>query len=143
MEEFRNKIRTKTIILTILGVISIVSLIVMNVVMKVDIGALNGAIEGFFCGVLGTLIVQIPRFTSALRSEEKLKEMYIREKDERGIKIKEKSGYVTVFISMFALSFAAMFASFFNTAVAIALAVAAFFIVLAFTAVSIYLNKKM
>jgi hypothetical protein len=80
-----------------------------------------GFTAGFVSSLSVCLVIYIVRNVRALRSEEKLRKMFIAETDERSVMLLEKSLYITVCLLVFIVSAAALVAVFINVTVAITL----------------------
>ena len=103
----------------------------------------SGFILGVFVGleILGAVIVLKAR--KALHDEKVLKEMYIKEHDERMKMIRLKTGSNGVLIILEGLTLAMMVAGFVNKTVFFTLFAVVIFISITMIALKIYYNKKM
>jgi hypothetical protein len=83
------------------------------------------------------------KYTQALRDEEKLKELYIFETDERNVMIRVKTGGTAINMIMGALVCAALIAGIFNETVFFTLVATLFFIALVKGILKVYYNRKL
>jgi len=136
MEDFRKQIRKPLNISRAVLIAAIVILIVLNVIeIAAELGekSTNDLSNGFGTGVCASIItlmiVNVSRYSTALKNDEKLKKLYILETDERERLIYEKSNSSSFRAVIILLGLAAMVASFFSkpifyTIVAIIIAIA-------------------
>lgn len=136
MEEFRKQVKRTLNIYRAVLIAAIVMLIVLNVIeIAAELGekSTNDLSNGFGTGVCASIItlmiVNVSRYSTALKNDEKLKKLYIMETDERERLIYEKSNSSSFRAIIILLGFAAMAASFFSkpifyTIVAIIMAIA-------------------
>lgn len=136
MEEFRKQVQKTLNIYRAVLIAAIVILIVLNII---EIAAVSGEkntndlSNGFGTGACGSIItlmiINIIRYSAALKNDEKLKKLYILETDERERLIYEKTNSSSFRAVIILLGLAAMVASFFSkpifyTVVAIIVAIA-------------------
>lgn len=136
MEDFRKQVRKTLNIYRAVLIAAIVILIVLNVIeIAAELGekSTNDLSNGFGTGVCASIItlmiVNVSRYSTALKNDEKLKKLYIMETDERERLIYEKSNSSSFRAVIILLGLAAMVASFFSkpifyTIVAIIIAIA-------------------
>lgn len=136
MEDFRKQVRKTLNIYRAVLIAAIVILIVLNVIeIAAELGekSTNDLSNGFGTGVCASIItlmiVNVSRYSTALKNDEKLKKLYILETDERERLIYEKSNSSSFRAVIILLGLAAMVASFFSkpifyTIVAIIMAIA-------------------
>ncbi|MEZ3455027.1 MAG: hypothetical protein K1W17_11785 [Oscillospiraceae bacterium] len=136
MEDFRKQVRKTLNIYRAVLIAAIVILIVLNVIeIAAELGekSTNDLSNGFGTGVCASIItlmiVNVSRYSTALKNDEKLKKLYILETDERERLIYEKSNSSSFRAVIILLGLAAMVASFFSkpifyTIVAIIIAIA-------------------
>lgn len=136
MEDFRKQVRKTLNIYRAVLIAAIVILIVLNVIeIAAELGekSTNYLSNGFGTGVCASIItlmiVNVSRYSTALKNDEKLKKLYILETDERERLIYEKSNSSSFRAVIILLGLAAMAASFFSkpifyTIVAIIMAIA-------------------
>lgn len=104
---------------------------------------LSGFQIGAFIAFTLLCIFSTVRYIIALKSEKVLKEMYIKETDERNIKISEMTGVKLQQSLCLSLLFAAIIAGYFSAEVFFTLIAVIFFISIVTTARKIYFNKTM
>mgnify|MGYP001094773294 FL=1 len=136
MEDFRKQVKKTLNIYRAVLIAAIVILIVLNVIeIAAELGekSTNDLSNGFGTGVCASIItlmiVNVSRYSTALKNDEKLKKLYILETDERERLIYEKSNSSSFRAVIILLGLAAMVASFFSkpifyTIVAIIIAIA-------------------
>ncbi len=136
MEDFRKQVKKTLNIYRAVLIAAIVILIVLNVIeIAAELGekSTNDLSNGFGTGVCASIItlmiVNVSRYSIALKNDEKLKKLYILETDERERLIYEKSNSSSFRAVIILLGLAAMVASFFSkpifyTIVAIIIAIA-------------------
>lgn len=113
------------VILVVLSEIEITA--VLGEKSTTDLG--NGFGTGACASVITLMIINVCRYSTALKNDEKLKKLYISQTDERERLIYEKSNSSSFRAVIILLGFAAMIASFFSktifyTVVAIIIAIA-------------------
>ncbi|MDE6519129.1 MAG: hypothetical protein K2K91_01530 [Ruminococcus sp.] len=110
-------------------------------------GTFGDFFSGFQVGVLLAFILLcvffLARYIIALNSEKVLKKMYIKETDERSVKISELTGVRLQKIVCFPLLFSAIIAGYFSAEVFFTLIVVIFFISLVTAVRRFYFNKIM
>lgn len=136
MEEFRKQVQKTLNVYRAVLIAAIVILIVLNII---EIAAMSGEkntndlSNGFGTGacasIITLMIINISRYSAALKNDEKLKKLYILETDERERLIYEKSSSSSFRAVIILLGLSAMVASFFSkpifyTIVAIIIAIA-------------------
>lgn len=104
---------------------------------------LNGFQLGVFIAFVLICIFFLAKYTTALKNEKVLKEMYIKETDERSVKISELTGERLQKTVCFPLLFSAIIAGYFSAEVFFTLIAVIFFISLVATVRKIYFNKIM
>lgn len=104
---------------------------------------LSGFQVGVFIAFILICVFFLAKYTTALKNEKVLKEMYIKETDERSVKISELTGERLKKIVCFPLLFSAIIAGYFSAEVFFTLIAVIFFIGLVTTARKIYFNKIM
>lgn len=107
----------------------------------------NDFAEGLVCGMyIGIMVVSIFNFMkihTALHNEEKLKEMYIRETDERNIAIGKETMKTAGLVSLMVTALAVIITGFFNPVISMTLGVSVMAEAVITVAVQSYYNKKM
>lgn len=143
MEEFRKKLQRKTIAATVICLLAPAILITLQMITKRDVDVFGGAIYGAFGGVMTVAVFNLARMLATLSSEEKLKKLYIAEKDERNIMIGKQTCTSALLIAITGIAFAALIFSYFNITVSLTLGAVVLFIALVLLGVRIYYNKTM
>ncbi|MBP5363716.1 MAG: hypothetical protein J6Y71_11955 [Ruminococcus sp.] len=143
MEEFRKKLQKKAIAAAIICLLAPTILITLQIITKRDVDTFGSAIYGAFGGVMTVAVFNLVRMLSAIKSEEKLKRLYIAEKDERNILIGKQTCTASLLIVVTGIAFAALIASYFNITVSLTLGAVVLFIALVLLGVRIYYNKTM
>ncbi|MBQ9895495.1 MAG: hypothetical protein IJM38_08945 [Ruminococcus sp.] len=142
MEEFRKKIKRKVIISTIFCMSGLfIYFILIRITGAPDYA--RGILSGAFGGTEVVAVFYIFKLMPLLQDEEKLKQAYITETDERNTLIQKETAKTSSTILVMVLSLAAIVAGFFDPVVSMTLA---FVIILAgiiSVAVTAYYNKKM
>ncbi|MGI6336800.1 MAG: hypothetical protein ACOXZM_07050 [Eubacteriales bacterium] len=96
MNEFKKRIKVRVI----LGGIFCTLLLIPNVVLNffVDCSDFTEFVMGFFLAIEAVVIVLMAKYVVALRNEEDLKKLYIKETDERRIAIRTQAGRTGLYI---------------------------------------------
>ena len=97
---------------------------------------------GFCISIVGVMIIKAAVFAKALRSGKKLKELYIKETDERTVLIGQKTSAASFSITTLSLAVAAVVSSFFSITVLYTLICAIFFICLVQVGFHFYYSRK-
>lgn len=96
MNEFKKRIKVRVI----LGGIFCTLLLIPNVILSffVDCSDFTEFVMGFFLAIEAVVIVLMAKYVVALRNEEDLKKLYIKETDERRIAIRTQAGRTGLYI---------------------------------------------
>lgn len=114
MEEFRQKIKKSIKIYKAVIIGAILLWIVLLIVTKLNgITRATDSGDGFCVSVIIIMAINISQYSSALKSDEKLKKLYISETDERTRLIQERSYAVALSTTLCILGLSAMVTSFF------------------------------
>ena len=142
MEGLRSKLKTNIMLCRLLIVVLIITFIVLKILeyRKVLHGDTN---IGFFSTGIIVLVMNIMRMKKALRDEKSLKELYIRNTDERVISIQLRAANFTSLLTIFLLCIGMMVASYINDTVAYTLAAALGIYILIYLSSLAYFSKKM
>lgn len=143
MEEFREKVKTRFKIYNLICISSLALYFVLNYLTKGAGDFAQGLTMGIFCGSELVAVYNLVRILIALRSEEKLKEMYIQETDERNAAIQKETSRKSSAISAFVTAMAALAAGFFDEKICFVLASVLFVNALIYVAVNTYFRQKM
>ncbi len=133
MEEFKKRLKVRIILLSI----GLIVFIAANIVLSLSLGqwreaAFQSFVNGFQTG-LGAfffvlLVLFIIQYAQSVRSEVKLKQLYIEETDERKLLIYQKSGAIGMNAAIIGLAGASILSGYFNTTVFITLLSACLFV---------------
>lgn len=104
---------------------------------------LSGFQIGVFIAFVLICVFFLARYIIALNNEKVLKEMYIKETDERSVKISELTGVRLQKTVCFPLLFSAIIAGYFSAEVFFTLIAVVFFISIVTAVRKIYFNKTM
>lgn len=104
---------------------------------------LSGFKLGVFIAFTLMCVYSLAKYTSALKNEKILKEMYIKETDERNIRISEMAGVKLQQSLCLPLMFAAIIAGYFSAEVFFTLLAVVVFIIIVTFARKIYFNKTL
>lgn len=102
-----------------------------------------GLVSGMFSGIMIVSIFNLARIHKALHNEEKLKEMYINETDERNIIIGKETAKTSTLISLMVTAFAVIISGFFNPVISMTLGISIMADAVITIAVQFYYKKKM
>ncbi|MDE6501455.1 MAG: hypothetical protein K2L10_05180 [Ruminococcus sp.] len=102
-----------------------------------------GLVSGMFSGIMIVSVFNLARIHKALHNEEKLKEMYIQQTDERNVAIGKETMKTSSFISIMVTALAVIVSGFFNPIISITLAISLIADSVITIAVKSYYNKKM
>lgn len=143
MKEFREKLEKKLRLYTLFACSSMLIFFGCQYFLEGAGDFAEGLITGFFTGLMIVAIFNLTRMHAALKNEDKLKEMYIAETDERNIAIGKETASTATIISIMLTALAAIVAGFINITVCITLAASLFFSAIVTISVRLYYNKKM
>lgn len=104
---------------------------------------LSGFQLGVFIAFILICVFFLAKYTAALKSEKVLKEMYIKENDERSVKISELTGVRLHKSICFPLLFSAIISGYFSAEVFFTLIAVIFFISMVTFVRGIYFNKPL
>ena len=102
-----------------------------------------GLVTGMFIGIMLVSVFNLAKIQTALNNEEKLREMYIQQTDERNIAISKETMKTSGFISVMITALAVIISGFFNPVISITLAISLVADAVITFAVRSYYNKKM
>ncbi|HLV09935.1 MAG TPA: hypothetical protein VKY40_06995 [Halanaerobiales bacterium] len=143
MKNFREKMKRRIVfqVLTIIIVAAVYFILLYNKDKIAGENYIVSFVRGFQTGLFVSLqavsIYYLFKYISALKNEETLKEIYIKENDERKIMIEQKAGSVSMIISYIILALASIIAGFYNQIIFFTLVGTLLF--LAFTRLFMYL----
>ena len=117
LEKYRREIKNRVSVYQALIAVALVFVIIGNVLLK-DRGQTVESVRGFATGLsIGIELVcvfQLGKLWKMLKDEEVLKEVYIREHDEREALIQMKSGLHVIPVLSFIILICAILVGFFN-----------------------------
>lgn len=158
MEKFRKQLKTRMTGYIITAVLSAILygvfafLDMTNALGTVLPSSISGAAEegdftsgfrtGFCSAIVGFAVIKAIFCAAALKNEQKLKAMYIKETDERTAMIIQKTASSSFSVTIMALAVASVAASFFSMTVLYTLIAIIFFIVFVRTAFQFYYTRK-
>ncbi len=148
MEEFRKKIQKNNrtyrlfIVISILSIIGIIAFRIIYGRTKEGSGPQSG-ITGFFAAMIAVSLMHIKRNKKALNDEKLLKELYIRNTDERSNQIFKEAGKTSFIITIGGLAVATILSGYFSYVVSCTLSACMGFTMLVYLGVTLYYRKKM
>lgn len=155
MEKFRKQIKRRlrtNVVLAILLVALFASLMIMDATnawstfLPIEENGDNAFLAGFrtgFCtSLIGFAVVKIIILSRALKDENKLKAMYIKETDERNLLIEQKTSTASFAVTIIGLGVACVIVSFFSRPILYTLICVILFVSIVKVAFSIYYSKK-
>lgn len=120
LEKYRREIKNRVSVYQALIVVALVFVIIGNVLLKdrgQTVETVRGFATGLFIGIELVCVFQLGKLWKMLKDEEVLKEVYIREHDEREALIQMKSGLHVIPILSFIILICAILVGFFNDTV--------------------------
>ena len=140
MNEFRKRIKMRVI----LGGLFCCLLMIPNVVLNflVERSDFTEFVMGFFVASEAIAIVFMAKYVAALKSEEKLKKLYIKETDERRIAIRTQAGRTGLCIVFGTLIIAVLISGYFSKTVFFTLLGVSLFTSLVMILTKLYYNMK-
>lgn len=143
MENFRKKVERRFKLYTMVCLCSLALYFMLKFLTKGASDFAQGISMGVFVGMELVAIYNLARTFTALRNEEKLKEMYINETDERNIAIQKETSQKGLSISAVGTSMAAIASGFFDKKICFTLVAALIFSALVTLIVNAYYKRKM
>lgn len=117
LEKYRREIKNRVSVYQALIAVALVFVIIGNVLLK-DRGQMVESVRGFatglFIGIELVCVFQLGKLWKMFKDEEVLKEVYIREHDEREALIQMKSGLHVIPVLSFIILICAILVGFFN-----------------------------
>ncbi|MGF7047668.1 hypothetical protein J2T13_002173 [Paenibacillus sp. DS2015] len=149
MEQFRETLKKRTAEMGGINVIALLFIFVMGRYGLVVVGSsenisdyIHGFQIGIFLGVQIIMLLTIGKYRQAMKDSGKLKELYIKENDERAKLIRDKIGGAGFFLSMGIIAVAVITAGFFNETVFFTLSATLIFLGLVKLILKLYYTKK-
>lgn len=143
MENFRKKVERRFKIDTAVCLCSFALYFMLVFLTKGASDLAQGVSMGIFAGLELVAVYNFARTLAALRNEEKLKEMYIDETDERNIAINKETSQTSSAVSMMGTAMAAVAAGFFDEKICFSLGAVLIFSALVTIIVNAYYKRKM
>ena len=143
MEDFRKKVQTRLGISSMLCMSGLAIYFALTFLTKNADEFAKGLSMGVFCGLEIVAVFNTIRLLFALKNEEKLREMYIRENDERIRAIERMTAQKGFIISIIGMALGAIVAGFFDVRVCLALVGALLFSSVVTLCARAYYNKNM
>lgn len=149
MVEFKDVLKRRITLLIAFSVISILLIAIIGTwgYGKIGIGThmedfMHGAQAGLSAGFLAVMLKYILKYYRAIKSEDKIKSIYIEENDEREELIKNKIGGVGFFFIMGVIMVSIIISGFFNEIVFLTLLGVLVFMIFVKIFLKIYYNRK-
>lgn len=117
LEKYRREIKNRVSVYQALIAVALVFVIIGNVLLKdrgQTVETVRGFATGLFIGIELVCVFQLGKLWKMLKDEEVLKEVYIREHDEREALIQMKSGFHVIPVLSFIILICAILVGFFN-----------------------------
>lgn len=143
MEDFRKKVEWRFKLDTMVCLCSLALYFMLKFLTKGASDFAQGISMGVFIGMELVAVYNLARTFTALRNEEKLKEMYINETDERNIAIQKETSQKGSIISTVGTAIAAIAAGFFDEKICFSLSAVLLFSALVTIIVNAYYKRKM
>lgn len=143
MEDYRKKVERRFKLDTMVCLCSLALYFMLKFLTKGASDFAQGISMGVFVGMELFVVFHLARTFTALRNEEKLKEMYINETDERNIAIQKETSQKGSAISMVGTSMAAIAAGFLDKKICFSLVAVLIFSALITILVNVYYKKRM
>ena len=148
MEEFRKKLQKDNMTYHIFIIVSV--LCIAGIIVFFAVHGRTGAASapqsgfgGFFAAMIFVSIMCIRRNKKALNDEKLLKDLYIRNTDERNNQIFKEAAKTSFLITIAGLSIATLLSDYYNHVVSATLSCCMGFIMLVYLGVTLYYRKKM
>lgn len=142
MEDFKKKLTKKHKLMAVFCCTALIIYFGLMRFLKVDNFA-SGLVSGMSISITIVAIFNLARIHNALHNEEKLKEMYIRETDERNISIGKETAKTSTLISLMVTALAVIIFGFFNPVISMTLGISIMANAVITIAIQSYYNRKM
>ena len=141
MENFKKKLKTRMII----GSVYCCLVPLLAIVLHFSVGETlsSGFTLGMATGIAAVVIFFVIQYAHALRSEEKIRKLYIAETDERNQYIQNRCACSSILIILAAIALATLVASYFDRTVFYTLLTATYCIALIIGSCKLYFRKKL
>ncbi len=143
MEDFKKKVEKRALISSILCSSSLAVYFALRFLTKNASDFGQGLAMGVWIGMEFVAVVNTVRLFATLKSEKALKELYIKENDERNKAIERETSQKSMLISSVGIAAGAIVSGFFDVKVCAVLCAVLAFIALVITCMRAYYNKTM
>lgn len=134
-QQLRRRIRGSAVYCVVVAL-----LVVLHRVYGIEKPAFSFSL-GFAVGIEAVMIYFMARYMAALRNEQKLKELYIEENDEREKHISSQIGESGIKIILVSLSVAMLISAYFNEIVFFTLLAATLFVAATVVVLKVFYNR--
>jgi len=149
MEQYRKILNRKLTLMTVFTALVATFIVLTGVFVNITVGInehisdmIHGFQVGVFIGLQLTMLVYIANYRKALKNEDELKKLYIKEHDERTKLINDKISGVGFNFCLVAITTATIMAGFFNEIIFFTLLGVLSFMSLAKGSLKIYFKNK-
>lgn len=149
METFKKTLQKRIVQMGIINSFALIFIVLTGRYGLVTAGSsinisdyIHGFQTGIFIGVQLVVLLTIGKYRKAMKNPQKLKELYIKENDERAKLIRDKVGGAGFFFTASCLAVAAIIAGFFNETVFFTLSATLIFFLLVKLILKKYYSKK-
>ncbi|MBR0528654.1 MAG: hypothetical protein IJJ76_02685 [Ruminococcus sp.] len=143
MEEFRKKVHKRVVIDSLICGNAILLYMALLFFTKGASEFGQGISIGLFCGFEIVAVYTLAKNFTALYNDDRLKEMYINENDERYLAIAKETSQKSSLITVILTALAAVAAGFFDVKICLTLVAALLLSAVVNIIVNIYFNKRM
>lgn len=143
MEGFRKKVEKRLQVYTMLCCGSLVLYIALKFLTRGISDFAQGLTMGVLVGLETVAVFHLVRLFAAVHNEDKLRNMYINETDERNLTIQKETSRKSSAICFVGMAIAAIVAGFFDEKICITLVSVSVLSALINIVISAYYNKKM
>lgn len=143
MEEFRKKVHKRVVIDSLICGNAILLYMALLFFTKGASEFGKGISIGLFCGFEIVAVYTLSKNFTALYNDDRLKEMYINENDERNLAIAKETSQKSSLITVILTALAAVAAGFFDVKICLTLVAALLLSAVVNIIVNIYFNKRM
>ncbi|HCJ40838.1 hypothetical protein [uncultured Ruminococcus sp.] len=143
MEEFRKKVHKRVVIDSLICGNAILLYMALLFFTKGASEFGKGISIGLFCGFEIVAVYTLAKNFTALHNDDRLKEMYINENDERNLAIAKETSQKSSLITVILTALAAVAAGFFDVKICLTLVAALLLSAVVNIIVNIYFNKRM
>ena len=141
MEEFKITLQKKIWVYYLFSGICAVGVLLLTIFGKANDGF--NATSGLLGALFAISFCNIIKIRKALKNDEMLKQIYIRNTDERNIQITKEAANASFHVIIIGIALATVIANFISVTVSCTLSVCLAFIFMVYISVSAYYNSKM